>query len=85
MSFPLILLPLNFYQIVHYFLNIFGFLGIHIFYFIDKFIMILFQAFSIWILCISLNITKELKMESCFIISLILHLMGFTIILFISF
>jgi len=86
LTFPVVLLPMDFYLIIH---SIFTFLGITegaFVYFIDKMLLVFFQAISILFLTYILGEIKELRLENGFIIALLIHLTGFTIlILFISF
>ena len=80
-SFAVILYPLVFFLITHWFFKLFNLLIINVFNLLDKVLLIIFQVWSLWLLSYSLCVKKGLKIESSLIISLLLHYGGFTIIL----
>jgi hypothetical protein len=81
-SFGLIMFPMALYITIHliwYNLLTMAFFGIF-----DRVLLIFFQVWSLWLLTYNLSIKKGLKMENGLVISLLLHYMSFTVILFIS-
>lgn len=86
LSFPIVLLPMEFYLVIHYIISSLNIIDSTIFYFIDNIVLVFFQAISILFLSYILGEIKELRLENGIIVSFLIHLMGFTIlILFISF
>jgi len=84
--FPLIFLPIDLYLFIHYIFVVLEITEISVIYLIDKIFLVFFQALSIMFLSYFLGEIKELRLEYGLIISLLIHLGGFTfIILFISF
>ena len=82
-SFPIIQFPMVFYLLTHLIFKSFWLLNLSIFNLLDKILLIIFQVWSLWLLSYSLCAMKGLKIESCLIISLLLHYGSFTIILFV--
>jgi hypothetical protein len=86
LSFPLVLLSMDLYLIIHYIFSTLNLIDVAIFYFIDKILLVCFQAFSIILQSYILGEIKEIRLENSLIISFLIHLSGFTVlILFISF
>ena len=83
-TFALVFFPSCIYLVLHYFLELFNLLEFSIIGIIDNSIMILFQAWSLWILTYSIIVYKQLKIENALILSLLLHYGGFSLILIIS-
>lgn len=84
--FPIIFLPIDLYLFIHYVFLLIEITELALIYFIDKILLVLFQAFSIILLSYFLGELKELRLEYGLIISLLIHLGGFTfLILFASF
>lgn len=83
-TFSLIFFPSCIYLVLHYFLELFNLLEFSIIGIIDNSLMILFQAWSLWILTYSIIVYKQLKIENALILSLLLHYGGFSLILIIS-
>ncbi|MEJ2252715.1 MAG: hypothetical protein P8Y97_24040, partial [Candidatus Lokiarchaeota archaeon] len=84
-SFPLILSPMLVYLGFHYIFLSNELITNNVYYFIDKVLLIGFQVLSLWFLSFHLNILKNLKINSGLTLSLILDLVGFTVIFFTSF
>ncbi len=82
-SFAIIQFPMVFYLITHLIFKSFWLLNPSIFNLLDKILLIIFQVWSLWLLSYSLCVMKGIKIESCLIISLLLHYGSFTIILFV--
>ncbi len=82
LSSAIIQFPMIFYLILHFILKILNLLENNFASFLDKFILIIFQVWSLWLLSYSLCVNKGLKIENSLIISLLLHYGGFTLILF---
>jgi hypothetical protein len=83
-SFSLVLFPMVLYLIIHYIFRISGLLQFSLMGIIDKIFLIFFQVWALWLLTYSLAYIKDLKIENALIISLVLHYLGFSIILFTS-
>lgn len=83
-SFSLIMFPMVLYLAIHYLLTATGLLQLSIIGIIDKILMIFFQVWGLWLLTYTLAFIKEIKIENALIISLVLHYLGFSIILFTS-
>ncbi len=81
-SFVIIMFPMSLYAIFH--LIWLNQLSIAFFGILDRILLITLQVWSLWLLTYSLSVKKDLKMENGLIISLLLHYMSFTVILFIS-
>ena len=80
-TFAFIFIPSDIFLIIHYIfkvLNLMEFPSISI---MDNIIMILLQAWSLWILTYSIITYKQLKIENALILSLLLHYGGFSVIL----
>jgi len=82
LSSAIIQFPMIFYLILHFILKILNLLDNNFASFFDKFILIVFQVWSLWLLSYSLCVNKGLKIESSLIFSVLLHYGGFTLILF---
>ncbi|MBD3211903.1 MAG: hypothetical protein GF311_04770 [Candidatus Lokiarchaeota archaeon] len=86
LSFPLVLVFMDLYLIIHYIFSTLGLIDLPSIYFIDKILLVCFQALSIILLSYILSEIKELRLENSLIITFLIHLSGFTVlILFISF
>lgn len=82
-SFTIIQFPMVFYLITHLIFKSLWTINVSVFNLLDKILLIVFQVWSLWLLSYSLCAMKGLKIESCLIISLLLHYGSFTIILFV--
>jgi hypothetical protein len=80
-SFALIQFPMIIYLILHYIFEVTTLTSLNVVNFIDQILMIIFQAWSLWLLSYSLSVKKGLKIENSLIVSLLLHYGGFTLIL----
>jgi hypothetical protein len=80
-SFALIQFPMIIYLIIHFIFEFTAVNSLNVVNFIDQILMIIFQAWSLWLLSYSLSAKKGLKIESSLIVSLLLHYGGFTLIL----
>ena len=83
-TFSLLFFPSCIYLILHYFFELFNLLESSIIGIIDNSLMILFQAWSLWILTYSIITYKQFKIENALILALLLHYGGFSLILIIS-
>ncbi|MFX1374543.1 MAG: hypothetical protein ACFFA0_01915 [Promethearchaeota archaeon] len=82
LSFALILFPMIIYLILHLIFEYTVLITMNILNFIDKILMIIFQAWSLWLLSYSLSVKKGLKIENSLILSLMLN---YTLIIFLTF
>ena len=80
--FPLIFLPINIYLILHFIFLVSGLLSLPVVAVINIILLILLQAWSLWILTYILNTIKGVKIEYSLIIALLLHYASFSAILF---
>jgi hypothetical protein len=80
-SFALIQFPMIFYLMFHFIFKNTALTSLNVVNFIDQILMVIFQAWSLWLLSYSLSVKKGLKIENSLIISLLLHYSGFTLIL----
>lgn len=80
-SFALIQFPMIIYLIFHFIFEFTALTSLNVVNFIDQILMIIFQAWSLWLLSYSLSVKKGLKIENSLIVSLLLHYGGFTLIL----
>ncbi len=80
-SFALIQFPMIIYLIINFIFKYTALTSLNVVNFIDQILMIVFQAWSIWLLSYTLSVKKGLKIENSLIISLLLHYGGFTLIL----
>ncbi|MHA1334595.1 MAG: helix-turn-helix domain-containing protein [Promethearchaeota archaeon] len=83
-SFGIIYFPMVFYLFFHFLIISFNFIDVFPLFIIDKIIMILCQVWSLWLLTYNLSVSKNLKMENCLIITLLLHYGSFTAVLFLA-
>ncbi|TFG08568.1 MAG: hypothetical protein EU539_02015 [Promethearchaeota archaeon] len=84
MSFPIIFYPMVIYLLVHFLLLSTELIQIAFFGVLDTILLIFFQILSLWLLTYNLNVSKDLKIESGLILSLLLHYGSFTIVLFLA-
>jgi len=80
-TFAFIFIPSNIFLIIHYIFGVFSLNEIPSISIMDNIIMILLQAWSLWILTYSIITYKQLKIENALILSLLLHYGGFSVIL----
>ena len=80
-TFAFIFIPSDIYLTIHYIFRVFDFIEIPSINIIDNVVMILLQAWSLWILTYSIIAYKQLKIENALILSLLLHYGGFSVIL----
>ena len=80
-TFAFIFIPSTMYLIIHYIFEVFNLIEIPSISIMDNIIMILLQAWSLWILTYSIITYKQLKIENALILSLLLHYGGFSVIL----
>jgi len=83
-SFGTIFIPSIIYLIFHFLFIITQTIEIPQVQALDNILMIIFQAWSLWLLIYNLMIHKNLKIENALILSLLIHYGGFSIILIIS-
>ena len=82
-SFAIVFFPMVLYLLTHFIFAYYNLMENSIINLIDKVLLIIFQVWSLWLLSYSLTVKKNLKIENSLIVSLVLHYVGFTIILLI--
>jgi hypothetical protein len=80
-TFAFIFIPSDFFLIIHYAFRVLNLIELPSISILDNIIMILLQAWSLWILTYSISTYKQLKIENALILSLLLHYGGFSVIL----